>query len=249
MLIRRIAKSLGQQDWTAAAIEVAIVMLGIFLGLQASSWYEERQEQALQAELLVRLQMDFEEIYSESNSAIDTHQRIIEGLVVLDDALRVDALRDEDQVAVSYSLSNVLNADTGAGKSSTYTEIVSSGRLRILSDDKLVSLLAEYDERAEQSHPLFANFRLMQMEYEKVFHRHVTFEVPGRFEPRGFRTAGVAQFDFDKMRNDPEFRQALSRMTAFQTYFQIWHGRTHAAASEVLDHLSSISIGEAGSPQ
>ena len=245
MLIRRIAKSLGQQDWAAAAIEVAIVMLGIFLGLQASSWYEGRQEQALEAELLVRLQLDFKEIYSESDSAIDTHQRVIEGLVILDDALRVGALRNEDQDAVSYSLSNVLNADTGAGKSSTYTEIVSSGRLRILSDVRLVALLAEYDERVEQSQPLFANFRLMQMEYEKDFHRHVAFGVPGRFDPRGFSTASVVEFDFDKMRNDPEFRQALSRMTAFQTYFQIWHWRTHAAASEVLDHLSGVSMGEA----
>lgn len=245
MLIRRIAKSLGQQDWAAAAIEVAIVMLGIFLGLQASSWYEGRQEQAMETELLVRLQLDFEEIYSESDSAIDTHQRVIEGLVILDDALRVGALRNEDKGAVSYSLSNVLNADTGAGKSSTYMEIVSSGRLRILSDVRLVSLLSEYDERAEQSQPLFANFRLMQMEYEKDFHRHVTFEVPGRFDPRGFSTAGVIEFDFDRMRNDPVFRQALSRMTAFQTYFQIWHWRTHVAASNVLNHLSGESMGEA----
>jgi hypothetical protein len=244
MLIRRIAKSLGRQDWAAASIEVVIVMLGIFLGLQASSWYEGEQERALEAELLVKLQNEFEEIQAEADSAVDTHQTIIEGLVKLDEALRGGDLRNANRNAVSYSLSNVLNADTGAGNSSTYTEIISSGRLRILSDDRLVSLLAEYDERAMQSQPLFTHFRLMQMQYEKDFHRHVKFGLPAPFDPRGFSTASVTEFEFENMRNDAAFRQALSRMTAFQTYFQLWHWQSYTAATAVLDHLAGASQGK-----
>ena len=238
MLLRRIIRSIARQDWGSASIELAIVVLGIFLGLQASSWYEARQELALEEELLARLQSDFDEILAEGDSAIDAHQKVIEGLVILQGALQSGALSDENRDAVVYSLGNVLNADTGAGNSSTYREIVSSGRLRILGNDILVSHLAEYDEMVENAQPLFASFRLMQMEYEKDFHRHVQFDIPEGVDPRGFRDAGVVDFDFSAMQDDPAFRQALSRMTAFQSYFQIWHAKTLAAAAKVQNHLT-----------
>ena len=241
MLVRRILTSLSRQDWEAAAIELAIVVVGIFLGLQASSWYEDRQELALEDEILNRLEEDFKEIHAEGVKAIETHQKIIDGLIVLQNALERGFLRAEDQDAVVYSLRNVLNADTGAGSSSTYEEVTSSGRLRVISDDSLVLLLGEYDERVAHSQPLFANFRLMQMEYEKDFHRHINFGVPAKVRANLYNTADIVDFDFDAMQKDSAFRQALIRMTTFQTYFQLWHAKTNAAAAEVLDHLSNTS--------
>ena len=44
MLLRRLAKHLRAQDWTAIAIEFAIVVLGVFLGLQVGNWNQERLE-------------------------------------------------------------------------------------------------------------------------------------------------------------------------------------------------------------
>lgn len=241
MLVRRIFSSFSKQDWGAAAIELAIVVAGIFLGLQASSWYENRQELALEDEILTRLQEDFKEIHAEGIKAIETHQKIIDGLIVLQKALERGSLSAEDQDAVAYSLRNVLNADTGAGNSSTYEEVTSSGRLRIISDDALVLLLGEYDERVEHSQPLFANFRLMQMEYEKDFHRHISFGVPVKVRGNLYNTADIVDFDFGAMQKDSDFRQALIRMTTFQTYFQLWHAKTNAAAAEVLNYLLDSS--------
>jgi len=129
MLVRRIIRNFAKQDWGVVSIELAIVVLGIFLGLQASSWYEARQEQALEVELLIRLQKDF--------------------------------------------------------------------------------------------------------------HRHIQFDVPKCHSPRGFSNAPVKDFDVEAMRQDREFRQALDRMTAFRTFFQIRHAKTFSAADEVLSHLST----------
>jgi hypothetical protein len=42
-----------RQDWAAAAVELTIVVLGIFLGLQAADWNERRigarEEESIQA--------------------------------------------------------------------------------------------------------------------------------------------------------------------------------------------------------
>jgi len=44
MILRRIAEHLKQQHWTGVFIELAIVVLGVFLGMQVSNWNAERAE-------------------------------------------------------------------------------------------------------------------------------------------------------------------------------------------------------------
>ena len=38
MILRRLTTNLRAQNWTAIAIDFLIVVLGVFLGIQASNW-------------------------------------------------------------------------------------------------------------------------------------------------------------------------------------------------------------------
>lgn len=237
MIVRRIARNLSAQDWGAAVIELVIVVLGIFLALQVSAWYEAWQERQQEDQMLARLLDDFSEIRNEADKAVTVHQEVIEGLVLLQQSLAEGTLEAEDRNAILSGLRNVLNVDTGAGLSSTYREAVSSGQLRIVTSRQLLLAMAEYEELVNNSTTLFSEFRMMQMEYEVAFNRHIQFGVPERFGSLGFHTAKVVDFDFNEMLQDKAFRLALARMTTFQTYYQIWHLRTLGAASRVLQHL------------
>ena len=237
MIVRRTLETIAKQNWSAAAVELLIVVIGIFLGLQASSWYEERKEAGLESTIVDRLEFDFVEILDEIEEALDSHQRIIDGLDKLHAALDSGSIIESDKSSVQYSLGNVLNVDTGGGKSATYQEIIASGRLRLLQNNDLVSALSEYQERFDNSGRLFSGFREMQLQYEKDFHQHISFDRPRRIGPRGFLPPPVSSFNFEAMKQDPNFRLGLSRLTAFQIYFQIWHMRTHQAASTVLREL------------
>ena len=42
MLLRRVTKDVRNQNWVAIGIDFAIVVIGVFIGLQATSWNEER---------------------------------------------------------------------------------------------------------------------------------------------------------------------------------------------------------------
>ena len=46
MLLRRVAERLRHQEWTAVAIDLAIVVLGVFIGIQVSNWNEARADRA-----------------------------------------------------------------------------------------------------------------------------------------------------------------------------------------------------------
>src|SRR5438067_11232815 len=54
----RLAGHLRQQDWAAVAIDLAIVVLGVFLGIQASNWNDERRNRRIAHTYLDRIRQD-----------------------------------------------------------------------------------------------------------------------------------------------------------------------------------------------
>lgn len=47
MLLRRLADAFRQQDWLTVLVEIMIVVMGVFLGLQVNNWNEWRQDREL----------------------------------------------------------------------------------------------------------------------------------------------------------------------------------------------------------
>ncbi len=61
MLRRRFIENLKQQQWTAAGIELVIVVLGVFIGLQVSNWNQDRISDQQAAGFAERLKADLRE--------------------------------------------------------------------------------------------------------------------------------------------------------------------------------------------
>ena len=55
MILRRLAMSLKEQNWTAIAIEFVLLVAGVFLGTQAANWNEARNLQERKAAALMRM--------------------------------------------------------------------------------------------------------------------------------------------------------------------------------------------------
>ena len=58
MIVRRLVENLKQQHWTGVIIELAIVVLGVFIGLQVSTWNEARVERKRSAQVLDAFRID-----------------------------------------------------------------------------------------------------------------------------------------------------------------------------------------------
>lgn len=52
MILRRLSENLRVQNWTNVAIELAIVIVGVFIGIQAANWNQERLERRETGQLL-----------------------------------------------------------------------------------------------------------------------------------------------------------------------------------------------------
>ena len=58
MILRRLAEKLKQQHWTAIGIDLLILVLGVFLGMQVSNWNEDRENNHKAAVFTARLKAD-----------------------------------------------------------------------------------------------------------------------------------------------------------------------------------------------
>jgi hypothetical protein len=54
-LIRRIRTHAARQDWFAVAIDLGIVVVGVYLGIQASNWNQDRQDRNVARELRAQM--------------------------------------------------------------------------------------------------------------------------------------------------------------------------------------------------
>ena len=143
MILRRIAEGVRNQDWFTVVVEVLIVVVGIFLGLQVDDWNEARKERALEHEYLARLagdiRVDIDE-FLKLQGIFETKAKMIADLQELPVAEILS--RPEDQLALEldYTTWKALPEI----QSATMTELTSAGRLTLLRDSPLRTALSSY---------------------------------------------------------------------------------------------------------
>lgn len=74
MLLRRISEHVKDQNWTAIALDFAIVVIGVFMGIQLGNWNEARAERAALAAVLANLDRETQanlDIIEAMNTKID----------------------------------------------------------------------------------------------------------------------------------------------------------------------------------
>src|SRR5690242_1762698 len=60
-MLRHVISHLRRQDWMAVCIELVVVVVGVFIGVQASNWNEQRETDQKAAVFTQRLKSDLRE--------------------------------------------------------------------------------------------------------------------------------------------------------------------------------------------
>lgn len=69
MIFKRAAAKLRAQDWVAISIELAIVIIGVFIGIQVANWNAERLERRETQRMLTRLKPELQNLLAYYESA------------------------------------------------------------------------------------------------------------------------------------------------------------------------------------
>jgi hypothetical protein len=144
MLLRRVIEHVRKQDWTAIGIDFVIVVVGVFIGIQAANWNDMRADKVRGRSYLERIHSDLEaDVASYENRmrfwrAVSDYGRA--GLAYADGRRKAD--RSQWQLLLAYfQASQVAEFYT---TSTTYDELKSAGELNLIGDLKLRNALARY---------------------------------------------------------------------------------------------------------
>lgn len=145
MILRRIANAFRRQDWFTVVVEIMIVLLGVFLGLQANNWNEARADRALEQEYLVRLYDDMNGSLKDyaANDGWDTTRIESQGLVL--SALRAGVLKEQDHETFVRGLVFVGSHNPIRRRWGTVEELKSTGNIAVIRDMVLRALIAATD--------------------------------------------------------------------------------------------------------
>jgi len=165
MILRRIAQSIRARDWFTFSIEFAIVVAGVFIGIQVANWNNLRIDRANERVYLEALAEDVRKDLSDIEvtiavetmriSALDHLIRQATGTSLPDgfdsargriDIVSYPPYPDDDPFDVGYTLF-IMNSVPS--RRAAYETIISSGGLGLIRDTSMVREIQEYYARVD----------------------------------------------------------------------------------------------------
>lgn len=135
MIRRRIVEQLREQQWIAVGIELVIVVLRVFIGLQASNWNQERASARQGAIFAGRLKADLRHEDWVYQLLIDYNHQVLKSAEQAVSALEgKTTLSDEALLVSAYRATQYKQP---LRRRSTYDELISTGTIGLILDEKL----------------------------------------------------------------------------------------------------------------
>ena len=141
MIASRLVAHLRQQHWTGAFIELVIVVLGVFIGMQVSNWNQDRADARLGREYVKRLTRDLDEDLAEVRKEVAYYSEVLKSTLETDKLLGDPASDPRELLVNAYRATEVTYS---APVRATWDQIVSSGHLGLLPARAVESGLSQY---------------------------------------------------------------------------------------------------------
>lgn len=149
MIIRRIVESLRQRHFSVFAIELVVVIVGVFIGLQVSNWNDARIDQTRAHSYLERIRADLESDIVNYQDRLGLWKEVSaygeQGLNYANNG-NMEGLTEWDLLLAYFQASQLAEFHTTR---STYDELKSGGELGLIRDLQLRNLLARYYTNAD----------------------------------------------------------------------------------------------------
>lgn len=164
MILRRMTDAVKKQDWFQVTVEVGIVVLGIYIGLQVDDWNTARQEKVEGEQYLDRLYQDLKYDvghFDRLKKAVKNKQF---ALINIENIIKTSDIDWTDQIIhftgeeTSLDIFGALEFSTDFGwsfpnvRTTTFMDLQNSGNLALIDNDDLRYAISFYFEESLNAH-------------------------------------------------------------------------------------------------
>jgi len=242
MILRRVMQHVRNQEWTAIVIDLIIVVVGVYVGIQAQAWNAERENRAIEKRYLLRLH---DEISGMIENDADRVEAARSRLAALKSTVAQLAGSGEDMQLTTYHCDAVRGSHIYVGRISvppTIEELLSTGRLLLISNNALRSEIVTFSQSVESYRQLVTDIQADRLTLSRVHPLLITMNLLDEDSP---------DCHFEAMRQSPAFLNHLADNRArYEAYAenvvlgqQELRVKLHALLDEQLelDHADTVS--------
>jgi hypothetical protein len=128
-----------------SAAELVIIVAGVLIALAANDWWADRQDRAEELDILLAISADISITHDLVLDHIDTQKAILDNLRTLSGGSSGTSKELDDGELARVLFNGLWEIDPMTVQMSAYEEAQSSGRIRLIDDQRLRRLLADYD--------------------------------------------------------------------------------------------------------
>lgn len=238
MIIRRFAAAIRRQDWFQVLIEVLIVIVGIFLGLQVQGWYEERLANEEEKQVLGNLISEMERTLEFYDFQMPRYELQISNTSKVIDILQDGKLDPEDVSQFEdgifrFGRLQVLDPYVSAFSAENLVRIQNRA-LRTTVDNYLgvvrinKTRLANISRRVDQARALTTT--------KAGVRQHINREYS-------------SYYDFEKLRHDKDFIAAVVNINNFEILAMRVMEAVRLNSISMLDALNKYQQGDLTEPE
>ena len=227
-LFRKIRKQLSEDNnpvkYLRYAIgEIILVMVGILLALQVNNWNEKRKTNNRANDLLKEMQVEIIQDTIDMGWNLSQHEAMLEAEETLLNVLK----GEEDILPPDFSFAMALGIDPSSAVQRSSIESLKNEGLSIIQNDSLRFMIAKlYDfyykvideiENRQENYDFYSRklnlfskyFKLDRTRGNNITDAEENAEVSIDFDE-------IAPIDFDKLKNNEEFKVILSQSTFYR---------------------------------
>ncbi|MEM9838572.1 MAG: DUF6090 family protein [Pseudomonadota bacterium] len=141
MLLRRFTQHVQDQNWFAVALDFAIVVIGVFIGIQVANWNEARAEKRLSQSYVDSLIADLGNDVENMRVLEAYYGDVVENIERSERLLREDNPDPATVVLSAYRATEIAYLPLSRA---TWDQVVSSGHLGLLPDGSIRTRLQDY---------------------------------------------------------------------------------------------------------
>jgi hypothetical protein len=135
VVLRRFREHAAKHNWFSVVIDLAIVVIGVFLGMQANNWNEDRLDHNRGEQYRQRLIEDLEANEEDFRQRAVYYRQVHDlGYAALQDLRRPESADPVAFLLQSFKAANILPRST---QRATYQEILSAGAMGLIGDQSV----------------------------------------------------------------------------------------------------------------
>lgn len=238
MILQRLGRSIRNQDWFTVTIELIVVVVGIFLGLQVTDWNDARKARADERLYLERLHDELvlatDQIASRAETLADWKQRCVTAL----EAMNAGDLGEMTAEEFGWALILVQRNSLVDSEITTIEELIATGNLAKISDADLRNRIAESYLTTESLGRYIELVAARTATLLPILHTRFQPSIDGTSLDRII-------YDFDRLAADTEFINAYANALNMLSTNEWWMNQAVEEFRALRDEVA-LAIGRNG---